>query len=102
MVSEGLYSDIFFFDAQNGFAAYEDGGFMTTKDGGRKWKTSTRFNDIVISVVFTSATTGFIGVYDGVDYATVESSIKPRMEEKPGKRYWRTRLPGGDMLTFNL
>ena len=72
MVSEGLYSDIFFFDAQNGFAAYEDGGFMTTKDGGRKWKPSARFNDIVISVVFTSATTGFIGVYDGEDYATVE------------------------------
>jgi hypothetical protein len=64
MVSEGFYHDIFFFDAQIGFAPYGT-GFMTTKDGGVTWKDSTHLDKGVTSVVFTSEATGFIIVNDG-------------------------------------
>ena len=63
-----FFNDIFFLDANNGFASYyscaeEDnpGGLISTTDGGVSWK-KLNFDLPIASVFFTSATTGFIGV----------------------------------------
>ena len=106
MVSEGLYRDIFFLDAENGFVVNEVGGLMTTKDGGAAWTKPIYFNEFITSVAFTSETTGFITVIDLSDYEDFTTAEVLKTED--GGVTWKAVLadisPGwgyGDVQFIN-
>lgn len=92
--SARAYTDIYFFDADHGYASYTEGsctcsitGLLQTVDGGDTWKDVFFPHDIffgptapVTSTFFTSLTTGFVGVTyppeDGADTDLPSHSIR--------------------------
>ena len=86
IISEGFYLGVYFLNDKHGFATFDWDGFMQTKDGGATWKT-THLEKQVGHVVFTSETTGFLGVSDGGDYSEVEL-----LKTEDGGVTWRSVL----------
>lgn len=98
-LSDNIYysfTDIFFLDANNGFVTYQscDGlgtnctsDLLSTTDGGTSWK-RTHFENLddLLSVYFTSATTGFLGA---IDWDTESSPMHLILKTEDGGASWR-------------
>ena len=67
IINSSYICDIYFKDAQNGWAVGTDRYIHYTKDGGQTWQESQNFNEINLlsSVCFANNSTGWAGGYHG-------------------------------------